>query len=122
MFFPIKSSNNTIIFDYTIGTNKQFEINFDKEGAIITFNKEKLKEEEIFEQNYPQIKIELQNEKKQYSDKCKKKHDLRIKYKSEDESEGHCKENIDNKPKIIDTNITNNIIEQNKNEKKIICL
>lgn len=81
MFFPIKSSNSAIVFDYKIGTNMQFGINFEKSDTIIVCNKEKLKQEEIFEQNYPQLKTELQNEKQKYLDKCKEKRGLRIKKK-----------------------------------------
>ena len=120
IFFPIKSNNNSIKFDYTIGTQKKnFEILLEKKACIIICDGQKLKQEEIFEQSFPQIKAELQKEKKSKQNTCSK-----IKDKNENKSEGHCKENIDNKPKIIDTNnktkdnITNNIIKQNKNEKK----
>ena len=117
IFFPIKSNDNSIKFDYTIGTQKKnFEICFENKGPTIICDDQNLKKEEIFEQSYPQIKEELLKEKKSKQNTCFKK-----KGKKENKSEGHCK---GNKPKIIDTNnktkdnITNNIIKQNKNEKK----
>ena len=121
IFFPC-NSNNTINFDYEIGISKQFIIEINKNNAIIMCDREKLKQEEIFE-NYPSIKKELENEKRKRLEKFKenrgypKKKNKKEKKIEEDDKEYNIKKQIISDNNKSEDNLNNIIIEQNTNEK-----
>lgn len=115
IFFPF-NKNNTIQFNYKIGTNKQFEINIDIKEGIIKCDGNILIKEEIFK-DYPKLQENLKKEKeqnlKEYNERS---------YPRQNGNENENKNNADENQKLININNTkddtkNKIDEENNDDK-----